>query len=237
MIKYVKIRNNIIYSLVPCAGETRLAEEKRALDIGCAHGILTRLLSERGYNSFGIDIDRDRVETARKNFGNTRLHFDVQDARSLEFPYQSFDLVLCLEVIEHLRDPEELLTEIRRVLRPEGLLIISTPNMCSLEGLIGKVLAMISGRRTWKAWDETHEQVFSAKEFLELLKRSGFEPSKTVGYYYFPYIHRLDAVPFAKKVQGAFDFARYAHFTWPFLNRVGFSIICMCILQDKESHD
>jgi len=218
-------------SLIPHVGE---AFEKKALDVGCGEGGLTRMLWEKGYKSFGIDVDQEKIETAKKRFGATELNFEMQDAAALKFPDKSFDLVLCLELIEHIDDPEGLLIEIARVLKPGGTLVISTPNRFSPEGLAGRILARIRGRR-WDAWDESHQRVFSSHEFLRLLNKKGFKPNKIVGYYYFPSIHHFRYLPCLNKLQGVFDFARYAHFAHPFLNRVGFDTICACVLSEHDT--
>lgn len=94
----------------------------RVLDVGCGYGY-----SSRNYASYvGIDVDPDVIDEAKRL--NPQHDFIVASATSLPFPDNSFDTVLCLEVIEHLDDYHQFLTEARRVLSPGGVLIVSTPN-------------------------------------------------------------------------------------------------------------
>ncbi|MCA9751982.1 MAG: class I SAM-dependent methyltransferase [Gemmatimonadetes bacterium] len=90
---------------------------RRALDVGCREGHQTRWLEQRGYVVTSIDISKE-FDTAQVVDINEPIPFDDD----------SFDLVWCSEVIEHLRDPEFSLAEMRRVTRPGGELILTTPN-------------------------------------------------------------------------------------------------------------
>lgn len=94
---------------------------KTALDVGCREGVQTRWLQEQGYTVTSIDVDK-RFDGAQ-----------VVDANvPLPFPDESFDLVWSSEVIEHLEDPEFSMAELRRVTRPGGELILTTPNSYAL---------------------------------------------------------------------------------------------------------
>lgn len=219
--RFTERRVGAVLSLVPAASEL---SQKRALDIGCNEGAFSRILCEKGYECLGIDIDDKRIETARRSLNSERLKFEVQNATELGTPDGSYDLILCLEVIEHLDDPEKLLDEIRRVMKPEGLLIISTPNNCSLEGLAGRALQAIGGRR-WNAWDPTHQRIYSSLEFLRLMDRHRFRPVRIIGYYYWPSVYRFERMRLLNGLQSVFDPLRYACCSqFPF-NRLGFDII------------
>lgn len=233
LLKYLRGRTDIVSSLIPSAGG---GSPKTALDIGCGGGVFTKMLSAKGYECLGIDTDRERIETAQKDFGTERSKFEVQDATQLKCPSKSYDVVLCLEVIEHLGNPEHLLTEIRRVTKPEGLVVFSTPNRCSPEGLAGMTLQRLGGRK-WNAWDPTHVTIFSSSEFLRLLRDNGLEPVRVVGYCYFPSVYRFKSWTFPAKVQDMFDFLRYAHSARPLLNQFGFNLNCACVLQRPKKTD
>jgi 2-polyprenyl-3-methyl-5-hydroxy-6-metoxy-1,4-benzoquinol methylase len=88
-----------------------------ALDVGARAGVQTRWLEERGYEVTSVDVD-PQFDECLKVDANQRLPFDDD----------SFDLIWCSEVIEHLEKPDFALSELRRVTKPGGLLVLTTPN-------------------------------------------------------------------------------------------------------------
>ncbi|MCJ7660959.1 MAG: class I SAM-dependent methyltransferase, partial [Anaerolineales bacterium] len=100
---------------------------KKALDIGFGDGFFSRQIQEAsGARVCGLDISFEATEKAR-NKGVDARQCDLNEG--ICFEEESFDLVFCGEVIEHVFDPDLLLDEIWRVLVPGGNLILSTPNM------------------------------------------------------------------------------------------------------------
>ncbi len=103
------------------------------LDIGCNAGIFAGLLAERGHKVVGVELNPELIEICRRRFpDHPGLEFRVISQDRLELEDNSFDCVVILEVLEHVREPWALLTEIKRVLRPGGALVISVPNAASL---------------------------------------------------------------------------------------------------------
>ena len=92
-------------------------EGKRALDVGARAGVQTRWLESRGYKVTSIDMEPLFPECLQ-----------VDANRKLPFADESFDLIWCSEVIEHLEDPAFALSELRRVTKPGGTLVLTTPN-------------------------------------------------------------------------------------------------------------
>jgi len=97
------------------------------LDAGCGVGAGTSLLADRAARAIGVDISAPAVAEAKQRHGG-RADFLEGDLRSLPFEEQSFDVVVCFETIERLQEVDRGLDELRRVLRPEGLLLISSAN-------------------------------------------------------------------------------------------------------------
>jgi len=93
---------------------------KTALDVGCAYGFVVELLDELGYEAYGVDVSKF---TLMKGSGDMILG----DAERIPFKESCFDLVTCFETIEHLRNPEEALNAIHRILKPGGVFLASTP--------------------------------------------------------------------------------------------------------------
>jgi ubiquinone/menaquinone biosynthesis C-methylase UbiE len=98
------------------------------LDIGCGSGYGTAALAEYASSATGIDLASEAIDYARAHYDRPGLTYLTGSATDLPFPAASFDLITAFEVIEHLNDPAKLLAEARRVLRPDGVFLVSTPN-------------------------------------------------------------------------------------------------------------
>jgi SAM-dependent methyltransferase len=103
-------------------------EGKRVLDAGCGVGYGSRMLAQRRPDSLAaVDISEEALAEARGLLGDD---FELQraDIRDLPFDSESFDVVVCFEVIEHVERQAEAIAEFKRVLRRDGMLLISSPN-------------------------------------------------------------------------------------------------------------
>ncbi|MEP6936774.1 MAG: glycosyltransferase [Chthoniobacterales bacterium] len=107
---------------------TRLAAGKRVLDVACGEGYGSNLLGHTAAAVIGIDIDQPTIEHAIGKYGRENLQFLVGACEHLPVENDSADLVVSFETIEHVAEPERFLSEIKRVLTPNGLLIISSPD-------------------------------------------------------------------------------------------------------------
>lgn len=105
-----------------------LVRGKRVLDVACGEGYGTNLLAEIASSATGVDISDEAVRHASATYPKANLLFQQGSAISLNFPEQSFDVVVSFETLEHLAEQEQMIAEIRRVLTVEGILVISTPN-------------------------------------------------------------------------------------------------------------
>ena len=106
---------------------SRIARGKRVLDIGCGEGYGSAILAAHAAFVIGVDLDAATVAHAHRKYSNANLDFLLASASELPFSLR-FDLAVCFEVLEHLEDQIGIVAEIRRVLTPEGVLIISTPD-------------------------------------------------------------------------------------------------------------
>jgi SAM-dependent methyltransferase len=110
------------------AWAAELVEGRDVLDAACGEGYGSRLLAARARTVTGLDLGEDAVAHARERYRSDNLHFDAGDATKLPYADDSFDVVVSFETLEHLAEQETLLREFRRVLRPRGFLVLSSPD-------------------------------------------------------------------------------------------------------------
>lgn len=108
--------------------------KKKVLDLGCGTGYGTFFLSNVVENIVGIDISVDAINRARENFKSQNLIYKVMDTHQLEFDNKLFDAIISFEVFEHLKDQNKVLEEVKRVLKSDGIFILSTPNKIYSKG-------------------------------------------------------------------------------------------------------
>ena len=159
----------------PQGGHARLlalvGSGKRVLDVGCSSGYLARPLVARGCTVVGIEQDEEAASAAREVCEEVL----VGDVETLELPFQpgSFDVVLCGDLIEHLRGPERFLARMRPLLRADGRLVLTTPNIANWAMRLG----LLAGR--WRytdrgILDRTHLHLFTRATLVETLEHAGY---------------------------------------------------------------
>ncbi len=130
------------------------------LDVACGTGYGARHLADRGASLVvGVDIAVDALDYCREHYQGDGVYFAAMDAPRLGFPDDTFQVVVSLETIEHLADAEAYLAEIRRVMSPNGLLVLSTPNRITFSP------------DSNEAASDFHFREYSAQELKPLLDR------------------------------------------------------------------
>jgi 2-polyprenyl-3-methyl-5-hydroxy-6-metoxy-1,4-benzoquinol methylase len=140
---------------------------RRVLDLGCRYGALTEFYAE-GNEVVGVDIDREALEHAKARLGIETAWADLDEP--LAFEDASFDVVVIGELLEHIREPQRLIDEAERVLRPGGTLVGSTPNGFRLKNRV----RFLRGRHP--EVDPTHLHLFSPGDVRTLL--AGFDDAE-----------------------------------------------------------
>jgi 2-polyprenyl-6-hydroxyphenyl methylase/3-demethylubiquinone-9 3-methyltransferase len=104
--------------------------EKDLLDLGCAGGFMAEAMATRGANVTGIDPAAEAIAAARSHAraSGLRIAYDIGVGEELPYADASFDAVICVDVLEHVRDLGRVLAEVARVLRPGGLFLFDTIN-------------------------------------------------------------------------------------------------------------
>jgi SAM-dependent methyltransferase len=155
----------------------QVKEAKKILDVGCGTGRMGKLINAE---LFGVDVSSSLVNEARKNGYIKAVACELGNSK-LPFEDGFFDAVICLDVLEHLVDPVQTLAEINRVLKPEGLLGITTPNIafavCRLALLLGHFTD------TWEvALPSPHIRHYTFNSLERMLVQGGFKKVKVEGY-------------------------------------------------------
>lgn len=137
-------------------------KNKRVLDIACGNGYGSEVLLSGGAKEVcGVDISSLVIDEANKNYVLENLKFKQGSAERIEFPDNYFDVVVSFETIEHLNNRENFLREVKRVLRPSGIFIVSTPNRI-----------LTSCYLFYKhPFNEFHKVEYKKKEFLPILNK------------------------------------------------------------------
>lgn len=141
---------------------------KTVLDIACGEGYGSNLLAKTAKRVVGVDISEDAISHAKMKYGNQKnLEYYMGSCVDIPCSSETFDVVVSFETIEHIEEHKKMLDEVKRVLKPGGTLIISTPN-----------------RKTYtddtQLKNEYHVREFYLSEFTSLL-HSGFKHVNMMG--------------------------------------------------------
>jgi len=139
------------------------AAGKRFLDIGCATGLLVEHFQNRGWESRGVELCGPAAE-----FGSKARNIDIYSGtvEQADYESESFDIVHCSHLIEHLNNPGSFMEEVSRILKPGGLFICTTPNVSGLQ-------ARLFGEK-WRSSIADHMFLFSTSTLKKLMKNKGF---------------------------------------------------------------
>lgn len=138
------------------------------LNIGCGYGFESKIFSESGYKVVGIDVSRKALENA-KEYQIETIVGDVQEG--IKLPDESFDVVYCAEVLEHLAFPSYFFEEVRRLLTKDGLLILMLPNTARLTN---RIRLLFWGQLSSDCI-EGHLHEMTPREIKKYLKDYGFK--------------------------------------------------------------
>lgn len=145
--------------------------ERKVLDVGCGKGLLLPFLLRKKCEVSGIDI------LPQENMDGGALTYkqvDLDITPNIPYPEETFDVIILADFIEHIRNPEAILNEVRRTLKSEGRVIISTGNIALW---LYRVLLLLGsfpyGRRG--ILDETHVHLYTLSTLCQLMRRVGFK--------------------------------------------------------------
>jgi 2-polyprenyl-6-hydroxyphenyl methylase/3-demethylubiquinone-9 3-methyltransferase len=166
----------------------------RVLDVGCGGGLMSEALAREGAQVVGIDASAGNIGAARRHAAAdptvaARLDYRHGDPAQALQPGERFDLVLALEVVEHVDDVPAFLAQVAATVAPGGLLVASTLNRTVRSWLLGIVAAeyvlrvLPIGTHRWR-------QFVTPDELEAAARRAGLQPVDRVGMRYLPVLHR-----------------------------------------------
>jgi methionine biosynthesis protein MetW len=165
--------------------EQYVSQTDDCLDFGCGDGGTSGpWLNEYARSYRGVDIADSAIELAiERGFQANR----IDDASSLPFENDSFDVAVCVEVLEHLFEPQSAVAEIRRVLRPGGRLIATVPNVAHWRSradlaLFGRWNARGDQLSPTQPWRDPHIRFFTVNSMRNMMSQGGYEICQAGGF-------------------------------------------------------
>jgi 2-polyprenyl-3-methyl-5-hydroxy-6-metoxy-1,4-benzoquinol methylase len=150
------------------------------LEIGCGHGNTLIELKKQGKAKFiaGIDIVDLNQSTKLDKF----ILADIECKENIDLPENYFDVIICADVLEHLKDPWNVLEKIKKFLKPHGIVIASIPNIREIS-TFASILINILIRGDFRyvdagILDKTHLRFFCKKNIIELFEKTGYKVEK-----------------------------------------------------------
>lgn len=144
---------------------------KNCLEVGCAGGFLISEIAKKHpqVKFHAIDAYSSAIKFAKKQYPH--INFLKAEAEKLPFKNNQFDLILCYETIEHVRDPKKALSEMRRVLKKDGPLILAMDS----GSMIFQIIWFFWEKTYGRVWREAHLNPYHHKALEKLVLQSGFK--------------------------------------------------------------
>lgn len=146
----------------------------KVLDVGCASGWFISEIARHfpGYKFFGIDIYEKAIKQAENYY--PEIFFLCADAHHLPFSDKFFDIVICVNVLEHVLDPQQILKEMKRVVKPKGMVIVGMDS----ENLLFSLAWYLWKKFNGKVWKDAHLHKLKPQDLERLFLKTGLKIQK-----------------------------------------------------------
>lgn len=153
---------------------------KSILDVGCGAGTFARTVADKtGGSAWGIEPHPEAAAEAQKNLDKA-FACGVEEALP-QLPDQTFDLITCLDVLEHLVDPWEVLKQLRSKLTADGVIVASVPNVRHFSAIIQLLVKKDFPQHAWGTFDRTHLRWFTEKSLRRMFEETGYQVERLEG--------------------------------------------------------
>ncbi len=160
-------------------------KQKRLLDVGCGGGILSEALAYKGAQVTGIDLEPHAIDTAKAHALNAHLAIDYQCIDIQALNADLFDVITCMDMLEHVPQPELIIKECARLLKPGGYLLLSTLNR-TLKAYIGAILLAEYALQLLPKQTHEYQKFIQPAELAHATRAAGLEVIDIQGLTYQP---------------------------------------------------
>ena len=157
----------------------------RVLDVGCGGGILSEALAERGATVVGIDLAESALQAAEAHRAGQAVEYRLESSRETAARGEVFDVVTCMEMLEHVADPAAVLRDIHALLKPGGWAFFSTINR-TLKARLGAVYAAEYLLHLVPQGTHQFDWFIKPAELSRMAERAGLTPVAFCGMDYLP---------------------------------------------------
>ena len=157
----------------------------RVLDVGCGGGILSEALAERGASVLGIDLAESALQAAEAHRAGQAVEYRLESSRETAARGEVFDVVTCMEMLEHVADPAAVLRDIHALLKPGGWAFFSTISR-TFKARLGAVYAAEYLLHLVPQGTHQYDWFIKPAELSRMAERAGLAPVAFCGMDYLP---------------------------------------------------
>jgi 2-polyprenyl-6-hydroxyphenyl methylase/3-demethylubiquinone-9 3-methyltransferase len=167
--------------------------DKHVLDLGCGGGILSEALAQSGAKVMGIDIESNLIDVAKHHAKLSGLDIDYRVSQVEALQHPGFDVIVCMEMLEHVTSPENIIAQCSRLLKPGGYLFLSTINR-TLKAYLEVILMAEYVLNLLPRQTHDYQYFIKPAEMLSYLSAEHFELLDLMGMAYQPFSRKAKLV-------------------------------------------